>query len=401
MIFGTIREIKQGENRVGITPNGVAKLKEKEHEVLVETGAGVGSGFSDDDYRSAGARIRTDPGEIAKWVNVLVKVKEPIPEEYHVLEKLRWATLFTYLHLSGVPRSLTEKLLEYEITGIAYETIKDSAGGLPLLKPMSEIAGVLAVQEGAHFLLKQHGGCGVTIGNIEGTPPARVVIIGGGVAGVHAAKTALGMGAFVTLVDTQKKRVEELKKFFEVNFPSPIGVSFEITSYGACIGGQVEVIESNSEARPYLNERIQKAHLLVGAVSSRGKRAPEVVPENVVRSMMSGAVIVDIAIDQGGCIWGSIPTTHENPVYKHAGCVYYCVSNMPGQVPTQSTIALTSATLPYLLEMGKWGIDAMLKKDPLFKAGLNTHMGKITCKPVAEDLDMMDKYLDPEVLLGK
>lgn len=388
MVIGTLREIKNNENRVGLTPAGVAELVKHGHRVLVQETAGIGSGYSDHDYLDAGAELKRDPGDIAEEVDILVKVKEPVRDEFYWLDLLEGKTLFTYLHLSGVDKSLTKRLVKRNITAIAYETVEDENGRLPLLAPMSEIAGVLSVQYGAQYLQKKYGGAGVTMGHITGTDLSHTVIIGAGVSGEFAARTALGMGGFVTLFEIRDERIAELRALFDDLF-------------GPHIGKNLEILKPEE---PVYSERIAQADLLVGAVLVKGARAPEVVSEDQVRSMKRGSVIIDISIDQAGCIWGSRSTTHEEPTYEIDGKIYCCVTNMPGQVARQSTQALTSATLPYLLKMADEGVVKSLtdsyNNSGRFAQGLNTHKGKITYEAVAKDLSMEGEYADAKELLG-
>ncbi len=387
MIIGTIREIKNNENRVGLTPAGVKELTAAGHKVLVQETAGIGSGYSDQDYVQAGAQIMRDPSDVAEKVDILVKVKEPLREEYFLLDLMKGKTLFTYLHLSGVEKSVTKRLLENEITAIAYETVEDEHGRLPLLAPMSEIAGVLAIQYGAQYLQKKYDGFGITMGHITGTDLAHTVVVGGGVAGEFTARSALGMGGYVTLFEIRDERIAELRKLFDELF-------------GPYIAKNLEILKPTE---PVYSERIAQADLLVGAVLVKGTRAPEVVSETHIRSMKRGAVIVDISIDQGGCVWGARATSHEEPIYEINGRIYCCVANMPGQVARQSTQALTAATLPYLLKLANQGVkETMLESlnnGGRFARGLNTYKGKITYPSVAKDLDLETLYADAKTLL--
>jgi alanine dehydrogenase len=375
--IGTITEIKDNENRVGLTPEGVKQLVEDGHKVLVQRHAGKGAGFHDHDYTEAGAEIRLDPESIARDCDILVKVKEPVPAEYHLLELLAGKTLFTYLHLSGVEKSLTEKLLKEKITGIAYETVQDTQGGLPLLKPMSEVAGVLAIQYGAEYLQKKYHGRGKTLGEITGVPRSHVVVIGAGVVGLKSAQTAAGMGSEVTLFDV---REEALKRAGD-----------QLKAYlGDHLMSHVHLEISTPEK---LNEALAHADVLVGAVLVPGTKAPKVVSAEQVHLMKAGAVVVDVAIDQGGCIEGARATTHSDPIYMVDDKIFCCVANMPGQAAHQSTYALTNATLPYLRRLANETTPfASFKEDMGFARGLNTHQGKITYKAVAEDLNMKDHY---------
>ena len=357
MIIGVPKEVKDRESRVGITPAGAKALTEAGHKVLVETNAGQLSSFPDADYQAVGAEIVGEAGNVWGHADMVVKVKEPIEQEYwHFREGL---TLFTYLHLAPVPE-LTEKLLAKKVLGIAYETVKDRAGSLPLLTPMSEVAGRLSVQVGATYLQKEHGGRGVLLGGVPGTLPGNVTIIGGGIVGTNAAKMALGLGAKVTLIDLNLNRLREIDDIFN---------------------GRVFTLASNS----YNIERAAaEADLLVGAVLIPGAAAPKLVTASMVSKMKKGAVIVDVAIDQGGCIETARPTTHSHPSYEVDGVVHYCVTNMPAAVPNTSTLALTNATFPYVLKLANQGALTALKSDAGFAEGVNTYNGKLTYKAVAE-----------------
>lgn len=375
--IGTITEIKDNENRVGLTPEGVKQLVEDGHQVLVQRHAGKGAGFHDHDYVEAGAEIRLDPESVVRDCGILVKVKEPVPSEYHLLELLNGKTLFTYLHLSGVEKSLTEKLLKEKIAGIAYETVHDKDGGLPLLAPMSEIAGVLAVQYGAEYLQKKYHGRGKTLGEITGVDRSHVVIIGAGVVGLTSAKTAAGMGCQVTL--------------FDINEEALVRAEQKLKAYlGKNLMAHVEVKMSSTEA---LNAALAIADVLVGGVLVAGTKAPKVVDADQIHLMKDGAVVVDVAIDQGGCIEGARATTHSEPIYMVDGKIFCCVANMPGQVAYQSTQALTNATLPYLRMLAnETHRFSSFQDDPGFARGLNTFEGKIIYKSVAEDLKMEVHY---------
>lgn len=380
MTIATLREIKDNENRVGLTPQGVRELTAENHRVIVQKSAGDGSGFSDADYEAAGAELMAKPEDIVSASDILVKVKEPLPSEYPLLKKFSGKTLFTYLHLSGVDPKLTDALIENTITAIAYETVEDEKGLLPLLSPMSEVAGVLAVQYGAEYLQKKYGGFGTTLGSVTGTESARVVVMGGGFVGMTAAKTAAGMGSRVTLFDINPARVDALNK--------------DVKAYlGPILGKNFEAVVPKGEN---LNSALKEADLLVGAVLVAGAKAPVVVSEGQIQLMKPGAVVVDVSIDQGGCIWGSKATSHSKPTYELHGKVYCCVPNMPGQVSRQSTLALTAATLPYLKMLAKNGAEAALKeslqKGGRFANGLNVYKGRITRESVAKDLGKTEKY---------
>ena len=387
MIIGTLKEIKDNENRVGLTPYGVRELVEEGHRVIVQEAAGLGSGFSDSEYKECGAEIMRNPEDIVREVEILVKVKEPVPSEYNLLEQFAGKTLFTYLHLSGVDKRLTKVLVNNNITAIAYETVEDENGRLPLLAPMSQVAGVLAVQYGAQYLQKKYGGRGITLGVIEGTGSARVVVIGGGVVGTASAVTAAGMGCRVKLFDINQARVDELNK--------------DIKEYlGPNLGKNFEAVVPNSEN---YDQALREANLVVGAVLVAGAKAPEVVSEQQVKDMKEGTVIVDVSIDQGGCIWGSKATTHSDPIYEIYGKIFCSVANMPGQVSRQSTMALTNATLPYLKMIAKDGAEPLIKQslsgDGRFARGLNTYKGHLTYEAVAHDLGFEDKYKALEELV--
>jgi len=380
MIIATIKEVKDNENRVGLTPYGVKELVEAGHTVIVQETAGLGSGFSDSEYRECGASMMRNPEDIVKEADILVKVKEPVPSEYNLLEQFAGKILFTYLHLSGVDKRLTKVLVNNNITAIAYETLEDEHGRLPLLAPMSEVAGVLAIQYGAEYLQKKYNGRGVTLGVINGTNSARVVVVGGGYVGATAARTAAGMGSRVKLFDINPERVAELNA--------------EMKEFlGPNLSKNFEAIVPNGEN---YDKALNEANLVVGAVLIAGAKAPQIISEEQVKSMKEGTVIVDVSIDQGGCIWGSHGTTHSDPVYEVYGKIYCCVTNMPGQVSRQSTMALTNATLPYLKIIAKAGAAAMIKNslsgDGRMARGLNTYKGHLTYEAVADDLGFHDIY---------
>ncbi|MGB9660506.1 MAG: alanine dehydrogenase [Moorellaceae bacterium] len=358
MIIGLPREIKPQEHRVGLTPAGVDTLVRAGHQVIVEKGAGEGSGFSDGDYRRAGARIVTGAAEAWAEADMVVKVKEPLPAEYLYFRP--GLILFTYLHLAAEP-GLTKALAEKQVIAIAYETVELPNGSLPLLTPMSEVAGRMSIQVGATFLEKTRQGKGILLGGVAGVPPAHVVILGGGTVGTSALKRAVGMGARVTVIDKNLDRLRYLDDVFH---------------------GQIETLASN-----HLNIAtvVQRADLIIGAVLIPGARAPRLVTEEMVRSMEPGSVIVDVAVDQGGCIETvDRATTHEEPVYLKHGVVHYAVSNMPGAVPRTSTLALTNATLPYVLELANKGWRRAAEEDPALAKGVNVVRGKLTNPGVAE-----------------
>lgn len=383
IIIGTISEIKNQENRVGLTPEGAKTLVDDGHRVLVQRHAGKGAGFHDHEYLEAGAEIKLDAESVAKECDILVKVKEPLPAEYHLLEMMRGKTLFTYLHLSGVEKSLTEKLLKEKITAIAYETVQDHEGGLPLLKPMSEIAGVLAIQYGAEYLQKKYGGRGKTLGEITGVERSHVMVIGAGVVGLKAAQTAAGMGSEVTLFDIREASLKKAEAILK-------------NGLGEYLFSHVSLQISSTEA---VNKALASADVLVGAVLVPGTKAPKVVSAEQIHLMKDGAVVIDVAIDQGGCIEGSRSTSHEKPIYLVDGKIFCCVPNMPGQVAYQSTKALTNATLPYLQKLAnETSKFESFRQDRGFARGLNTYDGKITYESVARDLQMEKSY-EPLVLV--
>lgn len=368
MRVGVPREIKDHEDRVGLVPSSVAELVHHGHEVLVERGAGLGAGLSDDQYIAAGARIVESAEEVFAQGEMIVKVKEPLAVERKRLR--RGQVLFTYLHLAP-DRAQTEDLLKSGVTAIAYETVTSPTGTLPLLTPMSEVAGRLAPQVGAHYLERAAGGRGVLLGGVPGVPPAEVVVLGGGVSGTHAATIALGMGATVFVVD----RSAEVLRRLAAQFPG------------------LRTIFSTRDA---LSAILRRADLLVGAVLVPGAAAPKLVTREMVASMKPNSVIVDIAIDQGGCCETSRPTSHSNPTYVEEGVIHYCVTNMPGAVARTSTFALNNATLPFALALADKGWRKAIAEDPHLRNGLNVHDGKVTCRPVAEALSL--PYTSPEAL---
>ncbi|MGA7832556.1 MAG: alanine dehydrogenase [Terracidiphilus sp.] len=357
MRIGVPREIKDNEARVGVTPSGVRALCEAGHTVLVERQAGAQSGLQDEAYRQAGAEIVSAAGAVWERAETVVKVKEPLQSEYAYFRE--GLVLFTFLHLAP-QAALTGKLLESKVIGIAYETVRDREGALPLLTPMSEVAGRMSVQAGAAYLERKHGGRGILLGGVPGVPPAQVTILGGGVVGTNAAKIAVGFGARVTIVDVNLNRLRQLDDIF---------------------GGRLNTLVSNSYN---LAQATREADLLIGGVLIPGSTAPKLVSRAMVAEMKKGAVIVDVAIDQGGCVETARPTSHSDPSYIVEGVVHYCVTNMPGAVPHTSTLALTNATLPYLLRLANLGAREALRKDAGLAEGLNTWMGTLTCRGVGE-----------------
>ncbi|NHM25657.1 alanine dehydrogenase [Desulfofundulus sp. TPOSR] len=362
MIVGVPREIKDNENRVGITPSGVEALVKAGHQVVIEAGAGLGSGITDEEYVAAGARMLPAKADVYEQADMIMKVKEPLPDEYDLFKEGQ--LLFTYLHLAPEPE-LTRALLAKKVTGIAYETIQTNRGILPLLMPMSEVAGRMSVQIGAQFLEKPYGGRGVLLGGVPGVPPAKVVIIGGGTVGTNAAKIAVGMGADVTIIDKNAERLRYLDDIFGPRIKTLISTSYNI------------------------KEAVKEADLVIGAVLIPGARAPKLVTEEMVKAMQPGSVIVDVAIDQGGCVeTADRVTTHSNPTYVKHGVIHYAVANIPGAVARTSTYALTNVTLPYALELANKGLAQAVKDDIALARGVNVMDGKVTYKAVAEALNL-------------
>jgi alanine dehydrogenase len=361
MRIGVPREIKVHEYRVGLVPAGVRELTGAGHEVIIQTGAGAGVGIDDAQYRAAGASIAPDAAAVFARGELIVKVKEPQPSECALLRPGQ--TLFTYLHLAADPMQ-AQGLMKSGATAIAYETVTGRNGSLPLLTPMSEVAGRMSIQVGAASLQKAQGGSGVLLGGVPGVPPANVVILGGGVAGTHAAEIAVGMRSDVTVVDRSVERLRELSSLF---------------------GSSLKTAYSTAET---IERLVQEADLVIGAVLIAGAAAPKLVTRAMLKKMKPGSVIVDIAIDQGGCFETSRPTTHADPTFVVDGVLHYCVANMPGAVPRTSTFALTNATLPYVRALADLGWQAAFKQDPGLAAGLNVHAGTITHTAVARSLGM-------------
>ncbi|MXQ52175.1 alanine dehydrogenase [Shimazuella alba] len=374
MIVGVPKEIKNNENRVAITPAGIDALTRIGHQVIIETNAGIGSGFTDEEYAQHGAEILSSAEAVWAKAEMILKVKEPLPAEYgYFRENL---VLFTYLHLAP-ELALTKALMEKKVTAIAYETIQLDNGALPLLTPMSEVAGRMSVQIGAQFLEKPHGGKGVLLGGVPGVSAGNVVIIGGGVVGTNAAKMAIGLGANVTLLDVNPERLRQLDDIF---------------------GGRLNTVMSN----PYnIREAVRKTDLLVGAVLIPGRRAPRLVTEDMVEEMEAGSVIVDVAIDQGGSIETiDRVTTHSEPTYEKHGVVHYSVANMPGAVPRTSTIALTNVTIPYAVQIASQGVSKAIQSNRPLAKGVNVIEGQVTYEAVAESLQLPYTPLNDVVKLA-
>jgi alanine dehydrogenase len=371
LVVGVPTEVKDNEKRVALTPDGVLELVHHGHSVVVQSGAGAGSRFSDEEYSQTGAKVVADPDEVFATAELIVKVKEPVPEEY---DRFRpGQQLFTFLHLAA-DRGLTEFLLERQIDSLAYETVQTPDRKLPLLTPMSEVAGRMAVQAAAHHLESPAGGAGILLGGVPGTPAAQVLIIGGGVSGTEAAKIALGMRAMVRVLDTNPGRLAYLSDIF---------------------GGRLDLVVPN---RARTAAYVAEADVVIGAVLVPGAKAPKLVTRETIASMRPGSVVVDIAIDQGGCFETSRPTTHSAPTYVEEGVTHYCVANIPGAVARTSTLALTSATLPYLVTVARHGIKGSVRGDSVLRTGLSTLGGKLVSKPVAEAHEL--PFVDPGALLA-
>ena len=360
-VIGVPKEIKDQEGRVSMQPDGIAELAHHGHEVVVEKGAGAGAGFSDEEYEQSGARILDSPDEVFEEADLIVKVKEPVPEEYNRYKEGQ--ELFTYLHLAA-DKDLTEFLMYRKINSIAYETVEFGDGTLPLLKPMSEVAGRMSVQAASHCLESPQGGAGLLLGGVPGTPAARVTIIGGGVVGTEAAKIALGMRAIVRVLDIDPVRLAYLSDIFE--------------------GRADLVIPNRARTAAYVEE----SDVVIGAVLVHGAEAPKLVSREMIKNMKDGSVAVDVAIDQGGCIETARPTTHSDPTYTEEGVVHYCVANIPGAVARTSTLALTSVTLPYLLQIADKGIEGAASENPVLARGLSTLDGELLSGPVGEAHDL-------------
>lgn len=361
MIIGVPKETKDQENRVALTPAGVTTLSRHSHRVLVEHNAGMGSGFTDEEYRSRGATIIEHAEDIFWSSDMVVKVKEPLEPEYDMLRP--GVILFTYLHLAADPE-LTKSLLKHRVTSLAYETVQDEYRGLPLLAPMSEIAGRISVQIGAHYLEKQHGGIGKLLAGVPGVPAGTVTIIGAGMVGSNAAQMALGFGAKVILIDTNIGRLREMEHV---------------------LTGRLVTVAAGIDAT---SQAVAEADLVIGGVLIPGAKAPKVVTRDMITCMTPGSVVIDVAVDQGGCIETCKPTTHSDPTYLVDGVVHYCVTNIPGAVPRTSTEALCNVSLPYIEEIANFGLSESLGRDPVLAKGLNTFEGQVTNEAVAESLSL-------------
>ncbi len=371
MKIGCVKEIKNNEFRVGLTPDNVASYIANGHHVYVEKGAGVGSGFDDEEYVAAGANLLEDPKEIWALVDMMVKVKEPLPCEYPLFHD--GLILYTYLHLAADQEQM-DALLAGKVKAVAYETLQETDGSLPLLAPMSQIAGRLAVQEGAKYLEKTYGGRGVLLAGVPGTPKAHVVILGGGTVGTNAAKIAVGMGANVTVLDINLRRLEQLDDLF---------------------GARIQTLVSTDAN---IERAVKDADLVIGAVLIPGASTPKLFKAAYLEEMKAGAVFVDVAIDQGGCGETSHVTTHDEPTYIEGGVVHYAVGNMPGAVARTSTIALTNATLRYGLEIAAKGLEQAVADSDVIASGVNCYDGKLTCKNLANSYDAYD-YVDVRTLV--
>lgn len=370
MKIGCVKEIKNNEFRVGLTPDNVRSYVAAGHEVQIERGAGVGSAYSDEQYLAAGAKISADAKTVWQWAEMLIKVKEPLEEEYPLMHD--GLILYTYLHLAA-DRPLMDALMAHNVKGVAYETLMETDHSLPLLIPMSQIAGRLSIQEGAKCLEKHQGGRGVLLAGVPGTPKANVVILGGGIVGTNACKMAVGCGANVTILDISLPRLAYLDDLF---------------------GARIQTLYSNDAN---IQQSVAQADLVIGSVLIPGKAAPKIMKKSYLKEMREGSVIVDVAVDQGGCCESTKVTTHDNPTYVVDGVVHYCVGNMPGCVSRTSTIALTNATLKYGLAIAAEGLEAAAARNPVIYSAVNTYQGKCTCRNVAETYRI--GYTDPKDLI--
>ena len=370
MKVGCVKEIKNNEFRVGLTPDNVKSYVNAGHEVYIEKDAGVGSSFATSEYEAAGAKICDTAKEVWATVDMMVKVKEPLPEEYPLFKEN--LILYTYLHIAA-DRPQMDALLQYKVKGVAYETLLERNHTLPLLAPMSQIAGRLSIQEGAKYLEKPFGGSGMLLSGVPGTPKAKVVILGAGMVGTNACKIAVGMGADVSIVDINLERLAYLDDVF---------------------GARIQTLYSTDAV---IEKELASADLVVGSILIPGKAAPKVGKAAYLKNMKPGSVIVDVAVDQGGCFETTHVTYHDNPTYVVDGVVHYCVGNMPGAVPRTSTIALTNATLKYGLQIANKGLEGACKENDVVYSAINTYAGKLTCKNVADSFNM--EYVDPKTLM--
>lgn len=370
MKVGCVKEIKNNEFRVGLTPDNVKSYVNAGHEVYIEKDAGVGSSFATSEYEAAGAKICDTAKEVWATVDMMVKVKEPLPEEYPLFKEN--LILYTYLHIAA-DRPQMDALLQYKVKGVAYETLLERNHTLPLLAPMSQIAGRLSIQEGAKYLEKPFGGSGMLLSGVPGTPKAKVVILGAGMVGTNACKIAVGMGAQVSIVDINLERLAYLDDIF---------------------GARIQTLYSTDAV---IEKELASADLVVGSILIPGKAAPKVGKAAYLKNMKPGSVIVDVAVDQGGCFETTHVTYHDNPTYVVDGVVHYCVGNMPGAVPRTSTIALTNATLKYGLQIANKGLEGACKENDVMYSAINTYAGKLTCKNVADSFNV--EYADPKTLM--
>lgn len=361
MIIGVPKEIKISENRVGLTEAGVKQLVAEGHKLIVEKDAGLGCRISNEEYEAAGATIIDTKAEVYAKADMIIKVKEPLPDEYELMRENQ--IMYTYLHLAAEPK-LTKVLCDRKVKAVAYETIQPADGTLPLLTPMSEVAGRMATQIGAMYLQKDHGGKGILLGGVTGVERGTVTVIGGGIVGTNAAKMAVGLGADVTIMDVNRNRLEYLDHIFQ---------------------GRIHTLYSNMQN---IEAQVAKTDLLVGAVLVPGAKAPRLVTKDMVKSMSAGSVVVDVAVDQGGCIETCRPTSHTNPTFEVDGVIHYCVPNMPGVVARTSTYALTNATFKYASMIAQMGLEDAVAKDPALMKGLNVYNGYVCYEPVARDLEM-------------
>jgi alanine dehydrogenase len=367
MIIGVPKEIKVNENRVALTPGGVIELKKHGHTVYIQSTAGEGSGFSDDEYKKTGAQILGSPEDLYKVADMIIKVKEPLETEYHLIKKDQ--IIFTYFHFASSEK-LTSAMIKSESVCIAYETVEKPDRSLPLLIPMSEVAGRMSVQQGAKYLEKHNKGRGVLLGGVPGVSPANVLILGAGIVGTQAAKMAAGLGANVTIMDVSLPRLRYLSEILPANVTTVMSNSYNIL------------------------KAVKEADLIIGAVLIPGAKAPILISRSMLKEMKPGIVLIDVAVDQGGCIETCKPTTHDDPIYLIDGIVHYCVANMPGAVPFTSTLALTNVTLPYIVEVANKGWQKACKENPELKAGLNILQGSVVYQQVADTFKLKHKEVD-------